>query len=304
MKVILHIGVHKTGTTLIQRTLHRNAALLMQDGFFYKPHDPRNHNHHAIAIGLMGNTEIRDWATTALREQTERTAAAKCHTCIISSEAFLDNPDLALIRQLLADHTVRVIAYLRSPDQIVASAHNEVVRDSLKRWQRALGEHPYPYDPSYWTILFSWLDAFSPGELTLAPFDPKQWASDDLVTDFLQMIGLRENLKLERSLDDAEMNISLPASMIEIVRLANAIVPMTAAVQTAFVHGLYELRKQYPQLYPSDVTLMDRNQRRDCYRLLAPALPKYRPYFRPGFKDDFLRWPSIGTRIANWCARR
>jgi hypothetical protein len=304
MKVILHIGVHKTGSTAIQRTLHRNSASLIKHGFFYGSVDPEHYHHHSLAIGLRKGAENREWAITALGSQIDQAAAAHCNTCIISSEMFLGHPDIPLIRETLSGHEVQVIAYLRRPDEIVASAHNELVRDPNRRWARAIGEPPYPYDPSYKWALLNWIAAFSQSELMLAPFDRDQWYDEDLVSDFLRMIGLKNELLLERDLSDLEANFSLPTSLIEVVRMANTVVPMSPETHLAFVHSLYELRRQYPHLYPIDIAFMDRRQRQECFRRLAKQLPRYRPYFRPGFNEDFLRWPSLTGRIAKKLFRR
>ena len=52
MKVVLHIGPHKTGTTTIQRFLFANARALRKHGIFYpKPWDGR-YKHDAVAYGL------------------------------------------------------------------------------------------------------------------------------------------------------------------------------------------------------------------------------------------------------------
>ena len=127
-----------------------------------------------------------------------------------------------------------------------------------------------------------------------------QWYKHDLVLDFLRMIGIEDIFLPHRDFTDAEMNFSLPASLIEVVRMANAVVPMSPDIHGAFVHSLYELRKQYPALYPNEVRVqMEDGQRRECFRLLEHQLPNYRPYFRTGFKEDFLRWrrPSIREKI-------
>ena len=79
---------------------------------------------------------------------------------------------------------------------------------------------------------------FSPSELTLAPFDPTQWPDNDLIFDFFKMIGLIEAIQLQRQFNDADKNIGLPMSLIEVIRLSNAIVPMGPETHAAFVHGL------------------------------------------------------------------
>ena len=103
MKVVLHIGPHKTGTTTIQRTLHVNAAALQARGYFYQP-GPDEFNHHTNAAGLKAGADNREWAVSTLRGLIDQAATVSCHTCIISSEVFVENPDIALIREILSGH--------------------------------------------------------------------------------------------------------------------------------------------------------------------------------------------------------
>ena len=174
-----------------------------------------------------------------------------------------------------------------------------MVRDEGLRWTRHLNEPPFSYDPSYRDILSQWVAAFTPAEMMLAPFAPRQWHGADLVTDFLYMVGLRDSIKLVHNFTDAEMNVGLSESMIEILRLANATMPMNRDAHSAFVGGLYGLLRQYPELFPHGEP-MTRRQRRNCFRRLARKLPHYRPYFRPGFDEAFLHWHrwSVGDWLA------
>src|SRR5712691_1906843 len=111
MKTILHIGVHKTGTTVIQRTLHRNAALLMSHGFMYRTSSPELFNHHLIADSLRKGSESSDWAISAVRSLVKEATEAGCHTCIVSSEMFSDSQtDIALIRDAFVGCELQVVA--------------------------------------------------------------------------------------------------------------------------------------------------------------------------------------------------
>ena len=60
MKLILHIGTHKTATTTIQRELNSNHSLLMENGIWYPRYSeimPEITDHYAhldLAKGFMG----------------------------------------------------------------------------------------------------------------------------------------------------------------------------------------------------------------------------------------------------------
>ena len=54
MKVIIHAGTHKTGTTSIQHALRRNRDLLEESGVHYPLFAPCTSTHHRFAHGLTG----------------------------------------------------------------------------------------------------------------------------------------------------------------------------------------------------------------------------------------------------------
>jgi hypothetical protein len=106
MKVILHIGPHKTGSTAIQRTLHRNSALLTKNQFYYGSATPDHYNHHAFAMEFRKGPKEKEWPTGALHPQIVQAAEAGCHTCNFSSEMYTKNPDIALVREIFAGHAL------------------------------------------------------------------------------------------------------------------------------------------------------------------------------------------------------
>ena len=59
MKLLLHIGTHKTGTTALQQFLYANRELLAACGFHYAtpPHRLQEVNRVANALNA-GNTDV------------------------------------------------------------------------------------------------------------------------------------------------------------------------------------------------------------------------------------------------------
>ena len=48
MKVVIHIGVHKTGTTFLQAALTRNRGSLLERGVYYRPIGNGQTSHYVI----------------------------------------------------------------------------------------------------------------------------------------------------------------------------------------------------------------------------------------------------------------
>lgn len=271
MKIILHIGVHKTGTSALQSFLHRNAKLLLDRGVFYEPTTPDWPNHNPLAMSFMPAS--LDHGPTRLAMLL---GAAKDKTVLISSEMLCEpGVDLDLLLQCLEGHDVRVIAYVRHPSDIVISAFNEVVRHYDTHWTRPLNEQPFAYDPSQMDVLKRWLKV---PNLKLAPYDRFQWVEGSLFKDFLTMIGVPGD-----GFDYSQVggNESLPYALIEALRHVNIAHP--SADQHRAMVELLRTVKSDPGEYP----LTPQNVRY-CVDRMRDALPFYRPHFRPGFQEDFL----------------
>lgn len=274
MTIIVHIGVHKTGTSALQSFLHRNAALLSQHGFCYKPTIPDWPNHNPLAMAFMPDTE--DSGPHRLAKTLEE---AGDRTLLISSEMFCEpSVDIDLFLSCIKDHDVRVIAYIRHPSDIVVSAFNEVVRHYDRHWTRPLNEQPFAYDPSQMDLLKRWLKV---PNLTLAPYDRAQWADGSIFSDFLSMIGLSGD---GFDYSQADGNESLPYPLVEALRLVNTAHP-SADQHRAAVELLRTINSE-----PGEYPLTPKNVKM-CIRQMRQALPSYRPHFRPGFQEGFLLEP-------------
>lgn len=142
MKVLLHIGQHKTGSTALQSTLREDRDRLIEHGILYPEigHLRPFPNflaaaHNGLFFGLIERQGGPDhWET--LDEMRDRLAAQVAehdpHTVLISSErAFMvadQGPDAVLGR---LDETVpgdkEVVAYLRRPDRFLSSYHRQLI---------------------------------------------------------------------------------------------------------------------------------------------------------------------------------
>ncbi|MBN9889811.1 hypothetical protein [Salipiger abyssi] len=142
----LHTGLHKTGTTSLQKAFFDNRAGLARQGLLYpetglSPH-PSNWGHHELAYALRqpGPGEAL-WQ--ALREEAD---AAGLDRVLVSSEALshLPYPGLPasrpykLIARIFAGYDIRLVVYLRPQADMIAALYRHHVK--------ALGERRDPFD--------------------------------------------------------------------------------------------------------------------------------------------------------------
>jgi hypothetical protein len=131
----LHIGTHKTATTTIQDTFHKNAALLEQHGLIY-PHLGKVTGHHALAYDWLNLPPVYKPQTSSLEgfSALARQYAHRDVTVFVSSEEFSrENKnatvDLAAVRdRLSAFDEIEVICVLRTQWQFMQSIYLELSR--------------------------------------------------------------------------------------------------------------------------------------------------------------------------------
>ncbi len=127
-KIILHIGMHKTGSTAIQFWLGANRENLMASGVLYprtdRPPDPILSKHASLHHALMDPSGDFDSEWRLIRNEFQ---ASGCHTMILSAEG-LSAPryrKLAPLRALADDFEVIVIGFFRRQDYMVEALWNQ-----------------------------------------------------------------------------------------------------------------------------------------------------------------------------------
>ena len=132
MKIVLHIGMGKTGTSAIQRALADNAAALRAQGVAYigmwfDMLDPRFKGlRHQQEFFALPAAAMRDGADQLYRILAERAAAEGLTTFLWSNEAFSGKarqmgPLVARLTALGAE--VQLIAWVRNPQAWLPSAY-------------------------------------------------------------------------------------------------------------------------------------------------------------------------------------
>ena len=292
MKVILHIGPHKTGTTSIQAFLHKNSDILRKHGFHYPKTHEGLQNHHDLAIGLRNTSSF--WATAKrIRRILRESEAEGYHTCIFSSEIFVEHEiPIHLFRRIFKADQYLVIAYIRNPEGQISASYAELLKESSVRRTSRIDEPPVPYDSSYCSVFPKWFPHFAPGEMVLAPFDAAQWPKENLLLDFCQTIGLDSRIQTE--LEDVQglhRNRRLPACLQEVLRRSNALLGLPREIHLAWCDELEKLASEHPEIFRERGTPLPQKMARKSREVLAETLPLYRPYFRRGFDKRFLLAP-------------
>lgn len=225
-KLILHTGLHKTGTTSVQKMLHQNRAGLARQGFLYPQtglaDGVANWGHHPLAYALRSPQTGREiW--TALRAEVE---AAQLPNVIVSSEElsllpFPTFPALQpyrLIAELFKGYQIIVLCYLRPQEDMAASLYNHHVKSvgETRDILAFLADVAPRLD--YMQYLHVASAALGDAALHVRRYGP-QWLQGDILEDLAQHIGLDLNAGLTRP--KAELNPGLTDAGLTAMRAAN-----------------------------------------------------------------------------------
>lgn len=201
VRIILHTGVWKTGSTAIQTFLSANAGLLAERGVLIPAYARRmaEYNHlfeRLVAEDATGVQAVMDDVRADI-------AAQNPDVVVISSEHFWHAPKHIIecvahhLSQITTD--IKVIAYIRPQDDMWASLYAQQAK-----FFRVLPGHPIWGASDYIGSAISdhalyyhrcfqvYRDAFGEDAVDLRLYDRANFADGDVVQDFLGWIGIQD----------------------------------------------------------------------------------------------------------------
>ncbi len=123
MRLILHLGIHRTGSTSIQRFLDKNRKELMDRGYLYPLIDGQDSHSrvpHQLDSSLITPRDLDD----AIKKQSD----GKTHTVIISAEDFARLKKMDFLEYFDNCYQLNVVIYLRRQDLWLESWYNQHVK--------------------------------------------------------------------------------------------------------------------------------------------------------------------------------
>tara|TARA_Y100001956_G_C4129596_1_gene192797 strand:+ start:4971 stop:5978 length:1008 start_codon:yes stop_codon:yes gene_type:complete len=181
MKLILHIGTHKTGTTAIQRFLASNKEALKELGVAYPGYgdvlkDKESHYAHIdIPKGLMGQSKTLspDDSREFLRGIREYGEVTGCNTVILSAESFMRgalgpsskkwnkiDAFVKEVRDSLLFDDVEISLTLRNLSTYLPSLYNEHIKVTDYHEDIVSFYHQFRERFNYPRIIHSWQKCF------------------------------------------------------------------------------------------------------------------------------------------------
>jgi hypothetical protein len=195
---ILHIGMHKTGSSSIQHALIQaepspdwslvrsktgNAGFALHAVFG----SPENGQATLKRIGLTGD-KLVNFSKNA-RRRLKQSISTPSPLCVLSSEALtrLDAEELTALKTWLLKwvERIRVVGYVRGPHEFMESSLQERIKTG--QMKRLHLERAYP---DYQLRFEKFDQVFGRDQVELRPFDPATFPQGDVVQDFVRWVGI------------------------------------------------------------------------------------------------------------------
>lgn len=242
MKLLLHIGTHKTATTSLQHFCVRNRDLLISEGFYYPENDDSAYvfNFLASAVAFDKLSKVENFLQKAL----DSAIAKNCHTVILSAESFYAMTgffhDLqgrerekgywemedVFVRNVKSScdifSDIQIICYFRPQDEFASSLYNQLVKNVFGvsyDFEEFLKSALPIFDYSKHIDL--WENAFGRDTIKLKNF---MSVKKNIIQDFCQSF-LTVRCFDEAKMQDFESNTRLNRDVLEVKRLYNATKP-------------------------------------------------------------------------------
>lgn len=246
MDCLIHIGLEKTGTTVLQNWLYSNRTALGNSGVYLSKNIGKKNNRDFVSYFQLN---LDDWAWAKgivtdeqkkaffegfeVRFSQEIDSASKNHDLmIITSEHFHSRlrtlEELEAVHHFLAPlfNSIRVVGYFRDQGDMAPSLYSTVLRSggtkSFEEFQGSVVPESY-----YWNfheISKNWMQVFGPSNCDFAVYDRAKFVGKDLRLDFLSRLGKDVSVKaLDMTVSSA--NESLSPLQAALIRAVNAAVP-------------------------------------------------------------------------------
>lgn len=234
LKLYLHIGTAKTGTTSIQELFHRNRAFLLRQGYYYLSSEGAKHHRRLACYGMPAGQSDEFLRALQIKTQNERRKFNKdveehlarslaglpehVHSVVCSSEHFHSRctqmAGIERLASLLQRHfsEIKVIVYLRPQIDVALSLYSTTLKaGGEQRLDTFLDKHcrPENYYYDYASLLDNWARAFGPENICPRRFEKEAFRQGDLLADALACCGIAAKWQDQAIQRPAALNESL-----------------------------------------------------------------------------------------------
>jgi hypothetical protein len=275
MRIILHIGLYKTGTTAVQKFFTRNRSVLVQKGVLYPESFTKFDAHHPLPWALGVGHRDKDASVRpeeVARSILQEADLAGADTVILSSEEFINleaAERLQKLKRLFDGHAIEIIIYLRRQDSLLLSSYGQHVRMYTIRFSGTISDFLLKHSNflikyNYWGMLQRWANVFGSEAMRVKLYDQATFPEGNIVGDFADTLGIglagcdvRKASGINRNLSDLGL---------EVLRRLNAM-PLDEKTH----HRLIRLLDESPLQGDGEYQLLSRRNRQELMAQFAQS---------------------------------
>jgi len=236
-KVILHIGVHKTGSTAIQNACLKNRKSLNEIGWHYPEELLFNEAHHILPWSVIDrflNDPIAN--TRRLSKERLKDILFKYGNIVISSEnfCFAKDNEVREIAELFEDFETIVVVFIRRQDRLLQSEYVQRVKQEVSSELRPFEEFCRLWQfllphIDYLTLINRWSSHFD--NIVVRNFDVEA-EKDEVISSFFSSF-VDNTDKIDT--DQAAENVAYGLKYISLLRELNNLEILTPGIRRLVV---------------------------------------------------------------------
>jgi hypothetical protein len=210
-RIVIHVGIHKTGSTSIQGFLHahREALRRLDVDFYSGAYNESNHVElHAAAMRcertspwkLGVGLEVDGTFREAVQQRVHQYIAESHCGCIVFSAEGLSylryEDEMNRLRNMIPEGRIEIVVYVRDPASFLASYKRELKKHVVPV---LIDEDSFAYtgDDS-WLVDFDkridgFRDAFGGQNVIVIDYDHELRTSGNVIPSFLRVLGVESH---------------------------------------------------------------------------------------------------------------
>ena len=225
--VLLHIGVHKTGTTAIQAAFADARTVLRSMGVTYPGKLQAQHRAALVALGRRWGWNDRGGVSFPRAEYDDIVEQARsARGRVVVSSEFWCEADESTARRVVADFggpRVHIVLTLRNLADLLPSSYQQYLKYGLERdydeWLSDILTGPGLASPTFWrrhdhgAVVQRWVEAVSPDRVSVIVLEEVDRSA--VFRTFAQLVGINEDVLVSRM--DLTSNRSMTAAEAELL---------------------------------------------------------------------------------------
>lgn len=243
LKVVIHGGMHKTGTTSIQSALNSNKASLQADGFLFVS-EANNGLSHCLDVRLD------DWHVDKARFCVDQALRLGCKTLLLSHEvvSVFSSEQFKQLTDCFYDCDLIYVFFFRHWNEFLPSRWSQYClrRDTqtFSQYLTALQESTCRHID--WNQALVLDRALESGRCSVqaVSYNNAVMRDGSVLPEFLRLCGLESGSKFGIALNDERLNQRPKAETVELLRLLNGVVAnQQGLAQNDLFQSIFESRQ-------------------------------------------------------------